>query len=56
MLHIANARRCRTVAATEMNAQSSRAHTIMTIHLVVENQEKDESFSGQLNLVDLAGE
>lgn len=50
---------CRTVAATQMNAESSRSHSIFTI--VVEMSTKDETTGkdmlrvGKLNLVDLAG-
>ena len=49
---------CRTVAATQMNDNSSRSHSIFTI--VVEMSTKDETGkehirAGKLNLVDLAG-
>uniref|UniRef100_A0A1I7WJU1 Kinesin-like protein n=1 Tax=Heterorhabditis bacteriophora TaxID=37862 RepID=A0A1I7WJU1_HETBA len=48
----------RTIAATNMNATSSRAHTIVKIHF---NQKREKSSGGtttkksEINLVDLAG-
>lgn len=47
----------KTIASTQMNASSSRAHTIITIEfkqLEMINGKKTEKFSG-VNLVDLAG-
>ena len=49
----------RTTAATQMNSESSRSHSIFTI--IIEMSIKDESTgkehikAGKLNLVDLAG-
>jgi hypothetical protein len=47
----------RVVAFTEMNAESSRSHSIFSI--IIENQEevngKLSTRAGKLNLVDLAG-
>ena len=48
----------RTIAATNMNATSSRAHTIVTINLVQKYKNetgKEMSKSSLINLVDLAG-
>ncbi|XP_006817088.1 kinesin-related protein 1-like, partial [Saccoglossus kowalevskii] len=49
--------RNRTIAATNMNATSSRAHTIVTITLVMKRTEGGKSLAktSVLNLVDLAG-
>ena len=47
----------RTVAATQMNATSSRAHTVMTIsvkQIITEDGRKKE-IASDMNLVDLAG-
>ena len=47
----------RTIASTQMNASSSRAHTIITIEFrkrSIINGRKIEKFS-MINLVDLAG-
>lgn len=47
----------RTIAATNMNATSSRAHTIVTIYFdqVTRNDTEDTKKSSVINLVDLAG-
>ena len=48
----------RTIAATNMNATSSRAHTIVTISLVQKYKNeggKEMAKSSVMNLVDLAG-
>lgn len=45
----------RTVAQTAMNAQSSRSHLILTVHVKAHNKLTGESSSGRLMLVDLAG-
>lgn len=45
----------RTVASTEMNAGSSRSHSIFTILVTQKNVETKTEVSGRLNLVDLAG-
>ncbi|XP_077978175.1 kinesin-like protein KIF28 [Glandiceps talaboti] len=49
--------RNRTIAATNMNATSSRAHTIVTITLLQKRTEGGQSLSktAVINLVDLAG-
>jgi kinesin family protein 1 len=47
----------RTIAATNMNETSSRAHTIVTIHfdqIIITNQNETKKTS-VINLVDLAG-
>ena len=48
----------RTVASTNMNATSSRAHTIVGIHFVqkkVNSAGKEMAKTAVVNLVDLAG-
>jgi kinesin family protein 5 len=45
----------RAVAATNMNATSSRSHSILIVTVSQKNQEDGSSRQGQLNLVDLAG-
>ncbi|CAF0775063.1 unnamed protein product [Brachionus calyciflorus] len=48
----------RTIAATNMNATSSRAHTIVTVNLVQKYKNeagKEMAKSSMINLVDLAG-
>jgi len=47
----------RTVAATQMNATSSRAHTIMCISVkqVISEDGRTKELSSDMNLVDLAG-
>ncbi|XP_064648285.1 kinesin-like protein KIF28P isoform X2 [Lineus longissimus] len=47
----------RTVAATNMNATSSRAHTIVTVNFTQKNKESGQSMTktSSINLVDLAG-
>jgi kinesin family protein 3/17 len=48
----------RTVAATQMNAESSRSHSIFTIIIEMSTKDevgKDHIKVGKLNLVDLAG-
>lgn len=47
--------RHRSVGATEMNARSSRSHSVFTLHLKASNREQRSELSGKLNLVDLAG-
>jgi hypothetical protein len=43
----------RSVASTNMNAQSSRSHAILTLN--IRNRNKDGELASQLHLVDLAG-
>ena len=38
-----------------MNAQSSRSHSIFTLHMVARNESENAVLRGQLNLCDLAG-
>ena len=47
--------RNRTVMKTDMNAESSRSHSIFTLHLVASNTDQNAVLRGQMNLVDLAG-
>ncbi|KUF82511.1 Kinesin-2 [Phytophthora nicotianae] len=49
------ASRARSVACTDMNAQSSRSHSVFTLHLQGVNEKDGVMLNGQLNLVDLAG-
>ncbi|KAJ2156672.1 hypothetical protein GGF46_005028 [Coemansia sp. RSA 552] len=54
--HMAQGNRARTVAATGMNAQSSRSHAVFTV--VVTRREKEGTSGGRvsrISLVDLAG-
>lgn len=52
MQHAANQR---SVSATAMNANSSRSHSIFTLHLKAYHIKQKVTLHGQLNLVDLAG-
>lgn len=52
---LTNANRVRSVAATNKNAQSSRSHSIFTIHLVGTHSKSGEKILGSLGLCDLAG-
>lgn len=47
----------RTIAATNMNTTSSRAHTIVTIHFdqIIKNNERETKKMSVINLIDLAG-
>ncbi|XP_066989816.1 kinesin-like protein KIFC1 isoform X2 [Macrobrachium rosenbergii] len=45
----------RAVAATNMNEQSSRSHSVFQLRLSGENSKTGDSCEGMLNLVDLAG-
>ena len=45
----------RSVASTDMNAVSSRSHSVFTLHLTAVHSERKEVLRGALNLVDLAG-
>ncbi|OWZ05766.1 Kinesin [Phytophthora megakarya] len=49
------ASRARSVACTDMNSQSSRSHSVFTLHLHGINDRDGVMLNGQLNLVDLAG-
>ena len=52
---MACAAKTRSVARTDMNAESSRSHSIFTLHLTATNSRIGSVLHGQLNLVDLAG-
>lgn len=45
----------RTIAATNMNATSSRAHTIVQISFVQKSKAQNTTKTSLINLVDLAG-
>ncbi len=49
------AARYRTTAVTQMNEQSSRSHSVFTLHLKAVNEAQGITLKGTLNLVDLAG-
>ncbi|KDO30870.1 hypothetical protein SPRG_04772 [Saprolegnia parasitica CBS 223.65] len=49
------ASRLRSVAATDMNEQSSRSHSVFSLYLKGTNDEQGVVLEGRLNLVDLAG-
>jgi kinesin family protein C1 len=49
------AQKSRVVAATSMNATSSRSHFVFTLHIEMKNDELNEYRCGALNLCDLAG-
>jgi kinesin family protein C1 len=49
------ATKARAVAKTDMNARSSRSHSVFTLHVTGRNQGQDAEVKGQLNLCDLAG-
>ena len=50
-----SAARSRSVACTNMNAQSSRSHSVFMLHLYGHNSETGTVMQGALNLCDLAG-
>ena len=50
-----HAAKLRSTAATNMNAHSSRSHSIFTLHLTATHIAQGLTLHGQLNLVDLAG-
>ena len=52
---MSSAARTRSVACTNMNAQSSRSHSVFMLHLTGYNTEDGTVISGALNLCDLAG-
>jgi len=45
----------RSTASTDMNAVSSRSHSIFTLNMTAKHVEKNKLLQGTLNLVDLAG-
>ena len=52
---MAKAARSKAVAATQMNAQSSRSHCVFTLNIVGRNATRGVEVKGALNLCDLAG-
>lgn len=52
---MARAAKQRSIAATDMNATSSRSHSIFTLYLKGTNKTLNREVHGALNLVDLAG-
>lgn len=49
------AAKSRSVGATQSNSRSSRSHSLFTLRLVGTNSVTEETTSGTLNLIDLAG-
>lgn len=49
------AARARSTDATAMNAESSRSHSVFTLHITGRNEAGDCRLLGSLSLVDLAG-
>merc|ERR1719330_2114271 len=45
----------RSVGSTDMNAQSSRSHSVFTLHLTALHPKNRQAIRGTLNLCDLAG-
>ena len=47
----------RTIAATNMNTTSSRAHTVVTIYFdqIIKNSQREIKKTSVINLIDLAG-
>mmetsp|Transcript_10282 Transcript_10282/g.17002 ORF Transcript_10282/g.17002 Transcript_10282/m.17002 type:complete len:742 (+) Transcript_10282:1160-3385(+) len=45
----------RSTASTDMNAVSSRSHSVFTLNMTAKHVEKNKLIQGTLNLVDLAG-
>jgi len=45
----------RAVGGTDMNAQSSRSHSVFTLHLTAKNSRNGAKLAGELHLCDLAG-
>lgn len=52
---IERAMAARSVAATAMNAQSSRSHSVFVLWIEGRNRELGQQFKSSLNMVDLAG-
>ena len=52
---IARAAKARSTDATNMNATSSRSHSIFTLHITGRHADSGVELLGSLNLVDLAG-
>ncbi len=49
------AARRRSVASTDMNAASSRSHSVFTLNLTAKHEERNQIIRGKIHLVDLAG-
>ena len=45
----------RAATSTNMNAKSSRSHSILTLNMIAKHEERNQVVRGTLNLVDLAG-
>ena len=45
----------RSTAATDMNAESSRSHSVFTVRMTAKHEGRNQAVHGTLNLVDLAG-
>ena len=45
----------RATGFTDMNATSSRSHSVFTLNLTARHEEKNQMIRGSLNLIDLAG-
>ena len=52
---LALAAKHRSTASTDMNASSSRSHSVFTLHLNAKHEGRNQRLRGTLNLVDLAG-
>lgn len=52
---LAAAAKNRAVAATDMNARSSRSHSVFRLHIEGKNSMTGDSCKAMLNLIDLAG-
>ena len=52
---LALAAKRRSTAATDMNATSSRSHSVFTLNMTATHEEQNKVVRGTLNLVDLAG-
>eukprot|EP00494_Astrolonche_serrata_P034418 UN34687 len=52
---IKKAKKNRSVGSTSSNANSSRSHSVFTVHLVGKNEQERQTLRADLNLVDLAG-
>ena len=52
---INRAAKARSTDATAMNAESSRSHSVFTLHITGSHEASGTRILGSLNLVDLAG-
>ena len=53
--HMRFGTRNRAVGRTDMNEHSSRSHLVVTVHVTSRNAVTQQTFSGKLHLIDLAG-